>query len=214
MPRVHGAGRVRTSALNMSEAELARRVLSDPRVQIYGCGRDDIRAGAIDRRVLATLEFLSASGFDPTVSSLRCGHSLMTTSGNISEHSTGTAVDIAAINGVPIAGHQGPGSITETVVRRLLTLQGAMKPHQIITLMQFPGTDNTLAMADHADHIHVGWRPLSGANTGGGGQVTAALGPKQWTRLAHRIERIKSPRLSALPSRYASKVGHGARRGD
>jgi hypothetical protein len=157
-------------------------------VQIYGCGRQDIRAGAIDRRVLATLEFLAASGFAPTVSSLRCGHSLMTSSGNISEHSTGSAVDIAAINGIPIAGHQGSGSITETVVRRLLTLQGAMKPHQIITLMQFAGTDNTLAMADHADHIHVGWRPLSGTNTAAGGQAGVSIGPRQWTRLIGRIE--------------------------
>jgi Transglycosylase SLT domain/Peptidase family M23 len=206
--RVHGAGSAR-SRLVMSQAALAGRVLTDPSVQIYGCGRDDIRAGAIDRRVLATLEFLSASGFAPTVSSLRCGHSLMTSSGNVSEHSTGTAVDIAAINGIPIAGHQGPGSITETVVRRLLTLQGEMKPHQIITLMQFPGTDNTFAMADHADHIHVGWRALSGASTGGGSQVSASLRPKQWTRLVRRIERIKSPRLSALPSRYARTVDRG-----
>ena len=34
------------------------------------------RPGQIDRRVLATLEFLAASGFKPTVTSLKCGHSL------------------------------------------------------------------------------------------------------------------------------------------
>jgi hypothetical protein len=208
--RSFGAG----SPVLRRETALAADVLSDPWIQIYGCGRQDIRAGAIDRRVLATLEVLSAFGFDPTVSSLRCGHSLMTSSGNVSEHSTGTAVDIAAINGIPIAGHQGPGSITENVVRRLLTLQGAKKPHQIITLMQFPGTNNTLAMAGHADHIHVGWRPLSGANTGGGGRVGASLRPKQWGRLIDRLDRIKSPALSTLPSRYATKVNHSANRGD
>ena len=38
-----------------------------------------------------------------------------------------------------------------------------MKPHQIISLMTFAGTDNTLALADHDDHIHVGFRPLFGA---------------------------------------------------
>ena len=48
----------------MSKEALARRVLSDPRVDIYGCGRRDIEAGVIDRRVLATLEFLRASGLD------------------------------------------------------------------------------------------------------------------------------------------------------
>ena len=34
-------------------------MLNDPRIQIYACGRADIRSGAIDRRVLATLEFLA-----------------------------------------------------------------------------------------------------------------------------------------------------------
>ena len=114
--------------------------------------------------MLATLEFLVSSGLKPTVTSLKCGHSYLTTSGNVSEHTTGTAVDIAAINGIPILGHQGAGSITEMTIQRLLTLQGTMKPHQIISLMTFPGTDNTLALADHDDHIHVGFRPLYGAN--------------------------------------------------
>ena len=34
------------------------------------------------------------------------------------------AVDITAVNGVPIAGHQGPGSIADATVRKLLMLQG------------------------------------------------------------------------------------------
>src|SRR5213078_2741675 len=67
--------------LLMSKESLQQRVLADPRVAIYSCGCRDIRSGAIDRRVLATLEFLSASGLKPTVSALECGHSLLTTSG-------------------------------------------------------------------------------------------------------------------------------------
>jgi hypothetical protein len=212
MYRVPGSGHLfgrdgMRRSLLMSRQALAAHVLDDPRVQIYDCGREDIRAGAIDRRVLATLEFLSSSGFSPTVTALKCGHSVMTTSGNVSEHSTGTAVDIAAINGIPIAGHQGAGSITETVVKRLLTLQGAMKPHQIITLMQFPGTDNTFAMADHADHIHIGWRALPGSSTNGGGQASAGvLKPKQWGKLVDRLDHIKTPKVSQLPSKYAIKA--------
>jgi hypothetical protein len=57
--------------------------------------------------VLATIEFLAASGLRPTVTSLKCGHSYYSKSGNVSHHTTGTALDIAAINGVPIMGHQG-----------------------------------------------------------------------------------------------------------
>jgi Transglycosylase SLT domain len=143
----------------LADRGLTARVLADRRLRIYPCGRSDIRAGAIDPRVLATLEYLADSGFDLTISSLRCGHSYLTTSGNVSEHSGGDAVDIAAVDGIPILGHQGPGSITDQVIRRLLLLQGALEPHQVISLMRFAGADNTLALPDHADHIHIGWRP-------------------------------------------------------
>ncbi|HEX8084243.1 MAG TPA: lytic murein transglycosylase, partial [Solirubrobacteraceae bacterium] len=74
--------------LLMSKDALVRRVLANPRIDVYGCGRRDVRLGAIDRRVLATLEFLAASGFKPTVTSLKCGHSLLTKSGNVSHHSS------------------------------------------------------------------------------------------------------------------------------
>jgi hypothetical protein len=189
--------------LLMSKESLQRRVLTDSRIQIYGCGRTDVRAGNIDRRVLATLEFLSASGLKPTVTALECGHSLMTTSGNISEHSSGSAVDIAAINGIPILGHQGEGSITDMTIRRLLTLQGTMKPHQIISLMTFDGADNTLSLPDHNDHIHVGFRPLYGSDSKLGRQLNSALKPKQWIKLIDRLGQIDNPKVLTSPSKYA-----------
>jgi hypothetical protein len=198
--------------LLMSKEALVQHVLANPRIEVYSCGRQDIRTGQIDRRVLATLEFLAASGFRPTVSTLKCGHSLMTTSGNVSEHSSGNAVDIAKINGIPILGNQGKGSITELVVRRLLTLQGTMMPHQIITLMKFDGADNTLAMADHADHIHVGFRPLYGTNSKASKQVNAVLKPKQWIKLLDRLEQIDNPVVPVQPSKHALKVTERASR--
>ena len=102
-------------------------MLSDPHVQIYTCGRRDIQAGLIDRRVLATIEFLSASGLDPTVTGLECGHSLTGQTGTDAAGATGSSIDISKINNIPIQGHQGPGSITDITIRRLLTLQGAMR---------------------------------------------------------------------------------------
>ncbi len=152
--------------LLMSKEALIARVLSNPQIDAYECGRRDIRAGIIDRRVLATLEFLAASGLRPTVSSLQCGHGFYTKSGNVSHHSSGNAVDIAAINGITISpATQGAGSITELTIQRLLTLQGTMEPSQIISLMQFDGATNTYAMGDHHDHIHVGFQPLYGTNS-------------------------------------------------
>jgi hypothetical protein len=176
--------------LLMGKEALARRVLADPQITLDAAGREDIRTGQVDRRVLATLEFLSASGLRPTVSCLKSGHTLLTSSGNISEHSSGNAVDISAINGIPILDHQGPGSIAELAIRRLLTLQGTMKPHQIISLMRFDATDNTIALPDHADHIHVGFRPDAGT-------FDALLKPGQWTRLVDRLGVIENPVIPA-----------------
>jgi hypothetical protein len=193
--------------LLMSKETLVKRVLADNRIQIYSCGRNDIATGQIDRRVLATLEFLASSGLKPTVTALKCGHSLMTASGNISEHSTGTAVDIGAINGIVITpATQGPGSITDLTIQRLLTLQGTMKPHQIISLMTFQNADNTLALPDHYDHIHVGWRPLYNDNRRVAKQIDAILKPQQWIKLIDRLGSIDNPVVREQPSRFSVKV--------
>jgi hypothetical protein len=180
---------------------LERRVLSDERIDIYECGREDIRSGQIDRRVLATLEYLAESGLNPTVTALKCGHGYYTSSGNVSEHSSGNAVDIAAINGIPIIGHQEPGGIAEQTVRRLMQLQGTMAPHQIISLLEMGGA--TLAMADHNDHVHVGFQPMFGANKKLGKQALAVLEPGQWSNLISRLGEIENPVVPTKPSKYA-----------
>jgi hypothetical protein len=188
----------------LPKAQLERRVLSDPRVEIYDGGREDIRTGQIDRRVLATLEYLAESGFRPTVSCLKSGHSLLTSSGNISEHSSGNAVDIGAVNGISILGHQDPGGIADQVVHRLMLLQGTMQPHQIISLLDYGA--NTYAMGDHADHIHVGFKPLFGTNEKLGMQALAVLKPGQWDNLVSRLSKIDNPVVPTRPSKYAIKV--------
>jgi Transglycosylase SLT domain len=195
-----------------SKEQLEQQVLTNPGIDIYPCGRQDIEAGLIDRRVLATLEFLEVSGLKPTVSALDCGHSDLTAEGNVSEHSTGDAVDISAIDGIPIAGHQGPGSITDTTIRKLLALQGSMKPHQIISLMRYPGTDNTLALPDHYNHIHVGFRPPFGETARLAGAFSSAITPDEWIRLVARLGEIPEPTVRSGPS-AASIPDHGAAAG-
>ncbi|HWC26372.1 MAG TPA: lytic murein transglycosylase [Solirubrobacteraceae bacterium] len=193
--------------LLMSKDNLIQRVLANPRIEIYSCGRRDIQAGIVDRRVLATLEFLAGSGLKPAVTSLRCGHGFYTSTGNVSAHSSGNAVDIAKINGIPILGNQGAGSITDIAVRRLLTLQGTMKPAQIITLMKYEATDNTISMSDHHDHIHVGFRPEFDPRTKAGKIAASVLKPSQWIKLIDRLGQIDNPTVRLKPSKYAIKVG-------
>src|SRR5439155_23913723 len=51
-----------TQDLLMGKSALQRKVLADPRLSIYSCGRSDIQTGQIDQRVLATMEYLADSG--------------------------------------------------------------------------------------------------------------------------------------------------------
>lgn len=189
-----------------SKEQLTNRVLADPHVQIYACGRRDIMAGLIDRRVLAVIEFLSGSGLDPTVSGLECGHSLTGSTGVDAAGATGASVDFSKINNIPIKGHQGKGSITDVTVRRLLTLQGTFKPDAIVSLLSYKGQPNTLSLPDHADRIQVSYTPLFGSNKSLSAQVASLLKPGQWIQLINRINNIPEPVVPIAPSKYAIKV--------
>ena len=82
-----------------------------------------------------------------------------------------------------------------------------MKPHQIISLMTFQGADNTLALADHYDHIHVGWRPLYGENTQGrASRSTRSSSPNQWIKLIDRLGEIDNPTVA---DRAVEVLGQG-----
>ncbi len=200
-----GSGVTIGQILLMSKEQLERRVLADPRVEIYECGRQDIRTGQIDRRTMALLEYLAQRGYRLTITSLKCGHSVYTSAGSISHHSSGNAVDIAAINGQPVLGNQGPGTITEAMVRDVLALQGTMEPSQVISLMDFGGP--SFAMADHDDHVHVGYTPVYGPGSSPDKQFSQILKPEQWKRLIDRIAEIDNPKVPTSPSRFSLPTG-------
>jgi Transglycosylase SLT domain/Peptidase family M23 len=185
--------------LLLSKEALVRRVLADEHLEIYECGRTDIATGQIDRRVLAMLEYLVSKGFELGITSLRCGHGVMTASGYVSEHSTGDAVDIPVINGVPVTDHQGPGTLTDELIRTVLQLQGTMHPHQVISLEDLPG-ETSFPLADHYDHVHIGYQPEAGPF---GEEFNALLKPKQWLRLTNRLERIDNPAVLTKPSQFS-----------
>jgi murein DD-endopeptidase MepM/ murein hydrolase activator NlpD len=195
--------------LLLSKEELQKRVLADKSLSIYGCGRTDIATGQIDRRVLAMLEYLVAKDFKLTITSLECGHSIMTASGYVSEHSTGDAVDIAVIDGVPVTGHQGPGTLTDELIRTVLQLQGNMHPHQVISLEDLPGP-TSFPLSDHYDHVHVGYHPLSGPFDQ---QFNALLKPKQWLRLTNQLDQIDNPQVPTKPSKYSLPAKHSSNGG-
>jgi hypothetical protein len=135
--------------------DLQDRVLHDSRLHIYSGGRQDVAAGRVDARVLATMLYLAETFHEVTVSCLVSGHRLYARPGVVSAHIYGRAVDVAALNNVPIAGHQQPGGITEQAVRSVLMLPGGMLPAQVISLLGLGGP--SFPLANHYDHIHIGF---------------------------------------------------------
>ncbi|HEY1510017.1 MAG TPA: lytic murein transglycosylase [Solirubrobacteraceae bacterium] len=192
--------------LLMSKQQLQARVLEDPHVQIYACGRRDIQAGVIDRRILGVMEFLSASGLYPTVSGLDCGHSLHASTGVDAAGASGSSIDISKVNNIPVQGHQGAGSITDITIRRLLTLQAGMKPDEIVSLMSYKGQSNTLSLPDHGNRIQVAFTPLFGRNNKLSAEVKSILKPGQWIKLINHISQIPEPVIPIAPSKYAIKT--------
>ena len=128
----------------------------------------------------------------------------------MSAHSYGSAVDIAAVNGIPITGHQGPGTITEAVIKDLLLLQGTMRPAQIISLMDLGPP--TFILPDHYNHIHVGYtlHHLGSSIK----QLGEILKPDQWQRLIQRLGEIKNPKVPSKPSDASLPAKGGGNAGD
>jgi hypothetical protein len=146
--------------LLLSKEALGRRVLDDSGISIRGCGRKGIADGQIDRRVLAMLEYLRAKGFKMDVGGLACGRGYIASGPNQSERSSGNAVDISTIDGVPVKGHQGPGTAADKLIHDLLQLQGTMHPHDVISAEDLPGAIS-FASSDHSGDVHVGYSPTS-----------------------------------------------------
>jgi membrane-bound lytic murein transglycosylase B len=208
----------------LSKAQLQRAVLSDPAITIPRCARGDVASGAIDKRVLAVLAFLSRSGLKPTVSALRCGQAGLSEPAAQSAAYEGDAVDISAVNGTPIANHQGTGTITDLTIRTLLTLPAGFVPHEIISLMHYPEAPSTHAQSTHWNDIELVFHPapatvlpkpaVAAAHSAHAGRTapsplvtTVALSAAQWNQLMTRVAALQIPTVAAKPSSAAIPDG-------
>jgi hypothetical protein len=141
--------------LEWAKPMLTKRTLRDKRITMYSGGRNDLVAGRIDVRVIVMIRYLAEAHGQITVSCLESGHRLFARPGVVSAHIYGLAVDIAALGGVSIMGHQLPGSVTEEAVRNILLLPAEVRPVQVISLLGLGGP--SFPLANHDDHIHVGF---------------------------------------------------------
>jgi hypothetical protein len=223
----------------LSKSGLEREILSDPGIVMSACSRHEVASGAIDKRVLAVLAFLSRSGLKPTVGTLRCGGGAFAVSGYVPVGHIGDAVAISEINGVPVAGHQGSGSVTDTTIRTLLTLHHEWVPRQIVSLMKYPGAPRTLARPDHGAYIEIDFSQLTRRAHASGSAAQAAklagvahsaaqgksafsplvplpgmaageLNAAEWDQLIARIASLPAPKVLSKPSSSAIPDPGGA----
>jgi membrane-bound lytic murein transglycosylase B len=191
-----------------SKQQLEPEVLHDAGIRFGSCARQDVQEGRVDKRVLAMLEYLSVSDLKPTVSGLPCaGRTPAAQADNAPAGASSETVRITAVNGIPIAGHQGQGSIADETVRKLLMLQGLARPRRILSLTSYPGSAVGLASATAANWIGVSYA-TPGADAGHAASLLdAGLTPNEWIELVDRLGEIPDPTVgsghssAAIPDR-------------
>ncbi len=201
-------------ALLESRGQLQQQVLRNKGIGLAACERREIEAGRIDRRVLATLEVLSVSGLRPRVQGLRCDVSRGAHEG-LSGYERGDAFDITAVNGVAIEGHAGAGAVADLLERKLLDLQGTMKPQKIAGPVSYLGSREAVTLPASRALVHVAFAPANGA-AGGGARIATAGAPlqgSQWTALDERLAEIPDPGVSQGASAASVPDPSGAQEG-
>ena len=69
---------------------------------------------------------------------------------------------IARINGLPVVGNQGPGTLAHELIKTVLKLQGVMQPAQVFSKEDLPGPISSAA-PDGGAGVDIAFNPLSGA---------------------------------------------------
>jgi murein DD-endopeptidase MepM/ murein hydrolase activator NlpD len=185
-----------------SKQVLQPQVLHDSGIRLGACARQDVQEGRVDKRVLAMLEYLAVSELKPTVSGLPCaGSTPAALAANAPASASTESVSITAINGVPVAGHQGQGTLADETVRKLLMLQGLARPRRIASLMSYPEATVTLTSPSATDAIRVSFAAPSGQAGHAASLLDSGLTPSEWIELVDRLGEIPDP---TVPSGHSS----------
>ena len=115
----------------------------------------DIQSGALDPRIMSLLGMITQT-HRVTIAALRSDHSEYTTSGNVSNHFFGRAMDIAAVDGVSCT-DVAPTSPCGELGRTLTLLPAPLHPTELIYCFDLDGPGPAFARADHCDHVHAGY---------------------------------------------------------
>jgi hypothetical protein len=176
------------TVLVSSQVDIERIVLQDTHVTLPACERAAIKAGNVDRRVLASLEVLVIHGINPTVSGAWCA------SGAHRQASpailkTGDAIALSALAGRPA------GTVARVAIKALGALHGASRPvlseHTVPgqLVISYPPKQSPRALAAAASYT-----------------AGFALSATRWSQLDSRLAQIPEPRVPTAVSAAALRV--------
>jgi hypothetical protein len=117
--------------------------------------KQDLDSGAIDPRIVGLLGAITQS-HQITISALRSDHSQFTTSGNVSNHYYGRAMDIAVVDGVSCT-DTAPTAPCAQLATTLSQLPAPAMPTELIYCFDVDGPGPAFARSDHCDHVHAGY---------------------------------------------------------
>jgi membrane-bound lytic murein transglycosylase B len=154
----YGSDGLSAEAASAPETVSAATLVASPNLELTAQARADLLAGKADPRVVRSLAAAVASGHKLAVSVIETGHSMYVAgTTRVSNHYYGRAVDIYAIDGVPVS---ATNDAALEVALAVLTAAPELRPDEFGSpwpeLSPFPGA---FSDADHVDHLHLGWGP-------------------------------------------------------
>src|SRR4029077_3996004 len=115
----------------------------------------DLTSGALDPRIVGLIGAITQE-HELTLSALRSDHSELTTSGYVSNHFYGRAMDIAVVDGVSCT-DTAPDAPCGELAHTLSQLPAPAMPTELIYCYDVDGPGPASARSDHCDHVHAGY---------------------------------------------------------
>jgi len=144
------------ASLTPANATSAAALVDNPNLTLSDEARGDLLAGVVDQRVVDYLASLVAN-HRIAVSVIKTGHNeFVAGTDRVSNHFYGRAVDIYAVDGVDVsASADGAHALAEQILQSAPPLRPDELGSPWPDLEKYPGA---FSDADHATHIHAGWR--------------------------------------------------------
>jgi hypothetical protein len=141
------------------EALLARAALSHPRLGLRPDAAADVAAARVDARVLAVLLVAATTYRLERIGPLTRHHPYVRGTTRLSNHIFGRAVDIFAVDGLPVT---AANAAAEALLQELLALPAPLRPDEIgCPWPEYEPLPGVFSDGDHRDHLHLGWRAAS-----------------------------------------------------